>query len=386
MADISKNPPATKTRRQQWRRMWLDVHLYLGLIAGCIFSIAGLTGSALVFYVELDEMLNPQLRIEQSQTQTPIQRYESLLQSLNHAHPERQNAWRLEMPRDSQSMVVARYYKPKETEHLHFAPYMVWLNPYTAEIVSSRLWGDTLMTWLYDLHYTLLLDLTGKIIMAILGGFLLILLMTGIYLWFPSKNQWKNALTFKRNSSFTRFIFDLHKTNGVYSLILMLILILTGILLELPDTFNPLIHRISPLYEMPVLSSQQQNQSRITVDKAVEIAQKSFPNAQLRWIETPNNEKGIFKIMIYQNGEPSQRFPKTIVSIEQYTGAVLDVRNPVKSSFGDLFIRVLHPLHSGEIFGIIGRWIVFLSGFVPVILFITGFLRWQQKRYAKKKK
>lgn len=172
--------------------------MYLGLSAGFIFAIAGLTGSALVFYVELDEILNPQLRIEVSDTQKNLQSYEALFQSLNHVHPERQNSWRLEMPRNENSMIVARYYKPKETEHLHFAPYMVWLNPYTAEVISSRLWGDTIMTWIYDLHYTLLLDSTGKIIMGILGSFLIALLLSGIYLWFPTKTQWKNALTFKK--------------------------------------------------------------------------------------------------------------------------------------------------------------------------------------------
>jgi uncharacterized iron-regulated membrane protein len=374
-----------KTRLQNWRRVWLNVHLYLGLSAGLIFVIAGLTGSALVFYVELDEVLNPQLRIETTEKKS-FQTYESWLQSLNKAHPERENAWRMEMPRDSQTMVVARYYKPKETEHLHFAPYMVWLNPYTSEVVSSHLWGDTVMTWIYDLHYTLLLDMTGKTVMGILGGFLIILLLSGIYLWFPSKTQWKNALSFKRNSSFTRFIFDLHKISGVYGLVLMLILVFTGVLLELPDTFNPLIHRISPLYETPILTSQKQNQSRITVDKAVEIAQNVFPETQLRWIETPNNEKGIFKIMLYQEGEPSKRFPKTMISIEQYTGKVLDVRNPKQSRFGDFFVRILHPLHSGEIAGLMGRWIVFFSGFVPAILFITGINRWWQKQGAKYKK
>lgn len=373
-------------RRQSWRRFWLLWHLYLGLSAGFIFSIAGLTGSVLVFYVELDEMLNPELRLEVSETRKPQQTYESLLQSLKKSHPERTGAWRMEMPRDTQSMLVARYYKPKESAHLHFAPYMVWLNPYSAEVVSSRLWGDTLMTWIYDLHYTLLLDMTGKTIMGIFGGFLIILLLSGIYLWFPTTAQWKNALTFKRNSSFVRFVFDVHKINGVYGLALLLVLVLTGILLELPDTFDPLIHRLSPLYQIPAMTSHNQQQSPITVDKAVEIAVHLFPATQLRWIETPANDAGIFKIMLYQAGEPSQRFPKTIVSIEQYTGEVLAVRNPTQSSAGDLFVRILHPLHSVEIAGITGRWLVFFSGFMPMILFVTGLIRWRQKQKAKRMK
>jgi uncharacterized iron-regulated membrane protein len=43
----------------------------------------------------------------------------------------------------------------------------------------------------------------------------------------------------------------------------------------------------------------------------------------------------------------------------------------------------LHPLHNGEAFGLTGRILVFLSGLLPLVLFITGFLRWRHKRHAK---
>lgn len=378
---------SSKTRRQNWRRVWLNFHLYLGLSVGVIFAIVGLTGSVLVFYVELDEFLNPPLRIEMTDTQKPLQTYEALLQSLQKKHSERTGSWRMEMPRDNQSMVTARYYKPHETEHLHFAPYMVSINPYTAEIVSSRFWGDTVMTWIYDLHYTLLFDKTGKLILSIIGGFLLVILLTGIYLWMPPTRKWKTALTLKRYSSRARFVFDLHKLNGIYSLGLLLLLVLTGILLELPDTFNPLINRLSPLYQSPeITSNNQANKQRIFADNAVNIALVEYPQAQLRWIETPNSLIGVYRIMLYQIGEPSQRFPKTIISIDQYNGRILNIRNPAISSNGDLFVRVLHPLHSGEIAGLTGRWIVFFSGFIPTILYVTGFIRWRQKQLVKTKK
>ncbi|MEI6707249.1 MAG: PepSY domain-containing protein [Methylococcales bacterium] len=372
------------SRSHQWRRVWLNFHLYLGLSVGLVFVLAGLTGSLLVFYVEIDECLNPVLQISVDTTQQPKQPYETWLQALNQAHPERTGAWRIELPRDEQAMAVARYYKPEETKHLHFAPYMVWLNPYTADVVSSRFWGQTLMTWLYDLHYTLLLDKTGKLIMSIIGGVLLVLLLTGVYLWLPSPNKWRTALTLKRHSSYARLIFDVHKLNGVYGLVLLLLLVLTGILLELPDTFNPLINRVSPLYEMPKVASKPQNKARISVDEAVNIAVQQYPHAQLRWIETPNNAIGSYRIMLYQTGEPSLRFPKTMVWIEQYTGQVLAHKDARQSSAGDSFITWLHPLHSGEIAGLTGRWIIFISGFIPAVLYVTGFIRWRQKRAAKK--
>lgn len=376
-------------QRIKLRPLWLKFHLYLGLSAGLIFVLAGLTGSLLVFYVEIDELLNPQLQISAAQAQQPSQPYENLLQALHKTHPERTGAWRMEMPRHSQAMVMARYYKPKETAHLHFAPYIAWLNPYTAEVVSSRFWGQSLMTWLYDLHYELLLDKTGKILMGIIGGLLLIVSLTGLYLWWPASfNKVKTALTFKRRSSSERFIFDLHKINGFYSWIILLILLISGILLELPDTFNPMINQLSPLYKMPEPTSvSQTGQQRMTVDRIVNLARQRYPQAQLRWIETPKSPEGTYRIMFYQDGEPSRRFPKTMIWLDQYSGKILAIHDPLlQNSSGDTFITWLHPLHSGEIAGLTGRWLIFLSGFIPAILYVTGFMRWQQKRNAKLRK
>lgn len=59
---------------------------------------------------------------------------------------------------------------------------------------------------------------------------------------------------------------------------------------------------------------------RISLDKAEAIAQTQFPNAELRWIETPNSPEDTYKIFLYQDGEPSKRFPKTIVWMDQYAG------------------------------------------------------------------
>ncbi|MCX7087002.1 MAG: PepSY domain-containing protein [Methylococcales bacterium] len=381
---MSVTAPDIHQKRRTWRRFWLNTHFYLGLSIGLIFVLAGLTGSLLVFYVELDEIINPQLQIAAKQSEKPPQPYEVLFTAIQHQYPDRVNAWRFEIPRHTQAPVIARYYKPVETAHLHFAPLMVSINPYTAEISSSRFWGEFIMTWIYDLHYALLLDSTGKTIMGIIGGLLLIGLGSGLYLWWPTAKKWQAALTFKQAASKSRFIFDVHKLNGVYSFGILLVLILSGILLELPDFFNPGIERLSPLYQPELTTSTLQlGKSRIPLDQAIAIAQKKLPKATLRWIETPSNQTGTYRIMLYQQGEPSKRFPKTTLWIDQYSGIILAFRNPVDHHSGDIFLSWLHPLHSGEIAGISGRWLVFISGFIPFILYITGVIRWQQKRRAK---
>lgn len=44
------------------RKRWLDIHLWLGLILGFFLALFGLTGSILVFYEEIDNLLNASLR------------------------------------------------------------------------------------------------------------------------------------------------------------------------------------------------------------------------------------------------------------------------------------------------------------------------------------
>lgn len=346
----------------------------------------GITGSLLVFYVELDELLNPELVIENSSSLRLS--YQQLFDATRQAEPQRLRGWRLEIPQNPERMLTARYYKPEETEHMGFAPLLVSVNPYTGEVVKKRFWGDFLMTWIYDLHYTLLLAHTGKIIMSIVGGLLLLSLLSGVYLWWPRSGKWGGALTIKSKASKQRFTYDLHKVSGVYGLVVMLVLTFTGICLEIPEYANPIIGFFSPLQEPPKPQSlpPPATQSVIGIDKAVSIAQTVFPEAELRWIETPNDAQGCFRINLLQAGEVNRRFPKTNVWVDQYSGNILHVHNPFEFTAGDTFIRWLHPLHSGEAFDMPGRLLVLLTGLTCPLLFVTGILRWLQKQRVKRQR
>lgn len=365
------------------RQAWLAVHLYLGLGFGLLLALIGLTGSLLVFYMEIDAWLNPELMIAPT-TSKPLS-YQALWDALQATEPNRSHAWRLEIPDHPQTAVTARYYKPEETAHHGFAPLLVSLNPYTAEVIHKRFWGQYLMTWLFDLHYTLLLDQTGKIVMAIVGLLLLISLLTGVYLWWPSQKQLRSAFTIKRNSSPQRYIYDVHKTSGVYSAVVVVVVTLTGIALEVPQYVNPVIDYFSSVDKvMPKpVSTVMASSNRLTVDQAVATAQQLFPQARLCWIETPDNETGAFRINLRQAFEPSQRFPKTNVWIDQYNGQILHVSNPYQKTAGTKLITWLHPLHNGEAFGMAGRIAVFISGLVLPLLWVTGLIRWSHKRKSK---
>ncbi|WP_347986663.1 PepSY-associated TM helix domain-containing protein [Methylomonas sp. AM2-LC] len=365
---------------------WRAIHHYTGLILGIVFAIIGLTGSILVYYLEIDEWLNAAKSV--SSTDKTYASYQSIWDAIQASEPNRQHAWRLEIPETPEQTITARYYKPAESTHQSFAPLMLSINPYTSEIISKRLWGHYLLTWIYDLHYTLLLDATGKLVMAIVGLLLAVVLMTGVYLWWPSLSKIVSALSVKKTRNPQRLIYDLHKISGIYPFIILQIVTFTGIALEIPQYINPLIHYISPLEEQntkPLSTLNSQNHP-ITIDQAVTIAERLFPNAKLCWIETPDGELGTYRINLRQSFEPNRRFPKTNIWIDQYSGEVLQMNDPAHQSAGNTLLNWLHPLHNGEAFGSIGRGLVFVSGFACPILFVTGILRSHHKKQAKRLK
>jgi len=366
------------------RRIWLSIHLYLGLSIGAVLVLLGLTGSILVFYLDIDQILNPQMEPTSVPYKMPAQ--QDILDALQQAHPTRQNSWRIEQPMHTDRPIMARYYTPIESVGKNFAPLMLTVDPVTLEVTSSRLWGDYAMTWIYDLHYSLLLEKPGKIIIGIIGLISLISFISGIWLWWPGWAGLKHALKPQLRSGKARLNYDLHVLSGSYGLVFLLILSLTGAALALPDETAILVKPFSDLASSPKLAlTHSENASRITADQAVEIAKQQFPQAELRWIETPglNNQKA-WRIALYQEGEPSRRFPRTQVWIDPINGEILGIRDTKQDTGGDVFMHWLHPLHNGEVFGMTGRILVFIAGLLPLILFVTGLIRWSQKRRARR--
>lgn len=368
---------------QNMRRYWLAVHLYLGLSFGFFFSLAGLTGSFLAFYPEIDRAINPQLVVEKFNHED--YQFQAVVDLLNKNFPSYTKSWRIEVPLESDRSVTARYYEPPGKESEHFAPLMVSINPNTLQVITGRYWGEYFVTWIYDLHYSLLVGKIGKTLMSVMAIFYLFMLFIGVYLWLPKKAAILQKMKFQLRPHWVRKIYDIHTLVGVYALTFLLILIVTGIVLATPKWITPLIDKASTRFQKPVISSVMiEGKRRVTVDQAIQIAKEVMPNSPLRWIETPDGESGVYAIRLKQLFEPGDRFPKTMVWIDQYSGAVLAVRNPLNNSYGDIFLDLQHPLHSGEILGFWGRLLVLIMGLMPTVLFLSGIIRWRQKVKARK--
>jgi uncharacterized iron-regulated membrane protein len=359
------------------RTTWINIHLYLALIAGFFFALMGLTGSISVYREQLDELLNPKLVIEQPTDKR--QSLDKIMLAVQTAHPNRYGSWTLEMPRSAHGMITAWYEKPRETFFELYAPLMVSVNPYTAEVVASRFWGQTATTWLLDLHTQLGLNRFGWNAVGVLGLLLMISVGTGIYLWWPGLRGLWGTLKVRHNAGMVQLAFDLHRLIGLFSASILLLLAFTGFHLSYPSILETLTGSSGMEHGgtgKDIVSTAIPNNHPVALESAEFVARGPFPKAELRRVTTPTGDSGVYRINLRQGSEINRRHPYTTVWVDRWSGQVKEVRDPSGFAPGETFTTWIWPMHTGEAFGATGRLLWFLAGIGLFVLYVSGLLRW----------
>ena len=360
------------------RSFWLKIHRFLALSLGLLLALLGLTGSLSMLGESLDHLLNPSLGIE-AKGQTPLS-LDLLMSGIQKAHPDLKGSWTLELPRTKEDPVTAFFERPPESFGKLYAPLMVAVNPFTGEILTSRLWGETFRTWLVDLHSQLQAGLMGQRVVGGLGFILILSLTSGIILWWPNRSAWRLAFAIRTDQGLNRFLFDLHRWLGLLGFPILLVLALTGFFLVFEGPLESILGTTGMAHgeKGPTIKSSGQGSSHrpVSLDEAILLARGPFPKSEVRLLTTPENPEGTYRVTFKQRGEVNDRHPMTAVWVDQYSGQIREVRNALRFSKGETFITALWPLHTAEIWGGWGQTIYFLSGLLLPLLYLSGLIRW----------
>ncbi|NOT16272.1 MAG: PepSY domain-containing protein [Methylotenera sp.] len=378
------------------RALWLNIHLWLGLSMGLLLSVVALTGSISVFYQELDQWLNPGV-LSVELDHRGVQAYRPLQEILDAANKVAQQDYRhtlsIQAPRVSDSTYGIGYVKPEnKVTNTPETWVSIRVNPYTAQVTGIRTFplGAGLPPGLVDfiavLHYRLLLDdFWGGSIVGFLGIFGLFSTLTGMILWWPLTGKWRQAFTFKKTSNQKRINIDVHKLVGMYFCVVLGAVLLSGIYMNFNDKFVGLVQVISPqTNQMPIVKVGDLH-SNIGLAKAAQIVESAHPEGEFKWmVDDASNGKYLFSR--HGVASTSHFWAERIVTVEAQTGRIVHVRDATnRKTAGETFLDWQWPLHSGKAFGWAGRILVFISGLIVPILFVTGVIRWLQKRKIQRK-
>jgi uncharacterized iron-regulated membrane protein len=269
------------------RKFWLQVHLWLGLLAGFVLLIAGLTGSILTFWQELDALLNPALhRVEAPAAGEAVYRpLAELVTAADSAMPADAKRSYVYYPRHAGQAFWVFYEQPTGAED-HNHVWNAFVDPYTGRVRGIRLWehaddlfAGSLIGFVFKLHYALLLDwddgswIVGGV--ALLSG---ISVLTGLILWWPLTGRWRTALTIKPRASVERFNHDLHKTLGFYSGLILFGVLLSGVYFNFGERFRWLVDCFSPTMPLAEFrSAERPGLNPIPVEQALGLAERETP-------------------------------------------------------------------------------------------------------------
>ena len=372
------------------RKLWLKVHLWLGLVLGLLLSIFGITGSILVFHAEINELLNPQLlTVSPSNGNFNYKPLTEIILAGQAAMPQKAENRFATYPRNNQAAFKLVYSVPLAgdvTEN-----WEVYVNPYTTNVIGKRLMSrsdspfpKTFINFIFELHYVLLLgESPGYVIVSSISALLIISVLTGLIVWWPLTGRWLQALVIKRKASTERFVFDLHKTVGFYSTLVLLPVLFSGIYMNVPEHVVPVLELFSPVtYRYWFHSTPIPDASPITMAQAVAIADKRYPTGRPDWIYGATSPTSTYTVCKNDVEESGSILHRRCVVMDRYSGNILDVDDPTIGTAGEVFTHWQWPLHSGQAFGWTGRILVFLSGLACPVLFVTGVLRWLHKRRA----
>lgn len=362
-------------------------HLWLGLTVGVLFAVLGLTGSALVFYLEIDAALNPLPAAEVAQPtpgwQSPV--WDRALAAGRARWPAAGGEFSFEATGEP-GPIPARYYPPSGHGGHHAEREMVWFSADGSTVLRVETWGKYLMSWLYELHMHLLTGEVGSQIVGWAGFIVLVLLATGIAVWWP-RGAWRKALAFKRGAVPQRRLRDLHKHAGLWSSLLLVLLALTGALLALPAIKTELFTAtIARPVDVPAPTSERSSGKQISVRQALEAAHRALPDATLAFIDVPGGGSGVIRMRVQVPGDPHRRFPGSLIFVDQYSGKVLAVHDLREGNAASATAKWIRPIHDGSIAGLPTRILAVLIGLVPATLLVTGLLHWRSRRVARRRR
>ena len=373
-----------------------QLHLWLGMISGLVVFIISITGCIYVFEKELKAWAYADRETVEVPDHAIKKPLAELLAVANKAagkeHPI-QNITVSAIPNQTYS------FRPKQIRdtkaYTHFGEivynHRFYLNPYTATVVKDENTTYEFFTVVLRMHRNLLINRTvGKLIIGISVIIFVIMLLSGIVLWWPkNKNAAKQRVWFKwkESTNLKRKNYDLHNILGFYSLFILLAIALTGLMFSFPKFEKSVEWMVNGGAGSPepkaLVSDKTQSGSFMPIDKILHQVAAMNPDAHTFNISLPEKAKGV--VSVTAQGSSHIRYDRKEQQFDQYTGKLL-----LTSGFGDMntgekLSAMNYDIHVGSILGLPGKVLVFFVGLISASLPITGFAIWWGRKKKKGK-
>ncbi|MDQ0025763.1 putative iron-regulated membrane protein [Variovorax paradoxus] len=356
--------------RAPLRRLWLKIHRWIGLTLGPVLALTALLGAVLVVALPIDRYAHSELFVG---------RNTAVAASALPLEPLRQRLVAEFGPDTTLTLRPPR--TPSETLWVYVrGPWdgTLYLDPATGAEQGRRGSHEGAYNLLFELHSSLLLEDTGKGILAFVALAYLLMLITGVVLWWPTR--WPPSLRISLDRGLLRGLFDLHRTGGAVLGMLIAVSVFTGAYMA----WRPLGNFISATIgqepvKPPTVPKGTPAGPRLSLDELVARAQNVFPGQPIGYVQVPAKPNRPLRVRFRLADDPH---PNGISSVwlHPLTGEVLAVRRWQDLDAGNGAVVVIYPLHTGVLGGPVHQAFVALLGLALAGLGLSGVWLWWRRR------
>ncbi len=364
------------------RKIIFWLHLACGLIAGIVIAIMSATGIAIAFEEEILAWIDrAPARIAAPASNTTPTPIADLTARLRETYPNF-NVTTIVVPRDPER--AYEFYAGRDGP--------LYVDPHTGLARESRAHAahdfiHTLEEWHRWLGRPNGLTSTGRLVTGICNFALVILCLTGLWLWFPklwNSRALRPRLALIKNFRGKARDFNWHHVFGFWSLPILIILAATGVVIsfewahrlvftlageEAPKSRNYGMMAVPPA----VVPAPPPGTLPVSAETLLASARTAFPDWQSLRLVLPDSASSAPASLgvTLPDHMPSRAYVP--VELDPFTGEILQA-TPFESRSAGLQARVwIRFLHTGGAFGLPGKIVATLATAASLILVYTGF-------------
>lgn len=373
------------------RRIWFQIHWFIGITAGTVLMLIGLTGATLSFRTEILDAINPELSHVAPPAGATVLSPAALLERLQSDQPAH---------RVAALTVFAEQGRPAR---VNFAPppgerrgETRLADPWTARLLAEPK-GDDFFEWVESLHRWLLLPRdTGKPVTGTLATGLLILALSGLYLRWPRRPlAWRAWLRLDFALTGRAFLWNLHAVAGTIALLAYLVSGLTGAYWGF-DALRTMVddaagegravrtQRMSGGPQARGAARADAAPARIDLDRVwASFQQEAGKDWSLVTLRMPARNASQIELS-YLRANPEHERARNRLYLDVATGEPSRHERYADKPLAGRLVNSIYPLHMGTYWGLPGRIVMTLSSLALTLFGITGWLMYLGRRRNKK--
>ena len=213
-----------------FRRLLFQVHLWMGIGVGLYVLMISITGSAVVLRPQISQWFTHS-RVEPDAGKEL--KGAALEARVAQVYSDYQ-VTKLAPPRRPNGALYVALEKDGEESSRYFDQYR------GIDLGSTFPLPVAAVEWLVDLHDDLLMGRQGRKVNGIGGGLFLVMVLTGMIIWWQGKTRWADGMMIKRGGS-RGFNWQLHSFIGFWTLLLMFVWGVTALYFAFPEPFDFII-------------------------------------------------------------------------------------------------------------------------------------------------